>query len=68
MFMRAQSCPTLCNTIDCSPPVSSVHGIPQARILEWIAIPFSRQCLYMESKKSDDTNELIYKTETDSQT
>ena len=33
---------TLCNTMDCSPPGSSVHGIFQARILEWFAIPFSR--------------------------
>ena len=32
-----QSCPTLCNPIDCSPPGSSVHGILQARILEWVA-------------------------------
>ena len=39
----AQSCPTLCNPMDCSPPGSSVHGIFQARILEWIAIPFSRR-------------------------
>ena len=38
----AQSCPTFCNPLDCSPPGSSVHGIHQARILEWIAIPFSR--------------------------
>ena len=38
----AQSRPTLCNPMDCSPPGSSVHGILQARILEWIAIPFSR--------------------------
>ena len=37
----AQSCPTLCDPIDCSPPGSSVHGILQARILEWIAMPFS---------------------------
>ena len=37
-----QLCPTLCDTIDCSPPGSSVHGILQARILEWIAMPFSR--------------------------
>ena len=36
-----QSYPTLCNPIDCSPPGSSVHGILQARILEWVAIPFS---------------------------
>ena len=34
----AQSCPTLCDPMDCSPPGSSVHGISQARILKWIAI------------------------------
>ena len=38
----AQSCPTLCNPIDCSLPGSSVHGIFQARVLEWGAISFSR--------------------------
>ena len=38
----AQSCPTLCDFMDYSPPGSSVHGILQARILEWVAIPFSR--------------------------
>ena len=38
----AQSCPTLCDTMDCSPSGSSVHGILQARILEWVAVPFSR--------------------------
>ena len=37
-----QSCPTLCNPLDCSPPASSVHGILQARIVEWVAMPFSR--------------------------
>ena len=36
-----QSCPTLSNTMDCSPPASSIHGIFQARILEWGAIAFS---------------------------
>ena len=35
-------CPTLCDPMDCSPPVSSLHGISQARKLEWIAISFSR--------------------------
>ena len=39
----AQSCPTLCDPMDCSPPGSSVHGILQARILEWVAISFSRR-------------------------
>ena len=38
----AQSCPTLCDPMDCNPPGSSVHGILQARILEWVAISFSR--------------------------
>ena len=38
----AQSCLTLCDAVDCTPPGSSVHGILQARILEWVAISFSR--------------------------
>ena len=38
----AQSCLTSCNYTDCSPPVSSVHGVFQLRILEWVAISFSR--------------------------
>ena len=40
--VRAQSCLTLCNSMDCSPPGSSVHGIFQARILKWVAMSFSR--------------------------
>ena len=38
-----QSCPTLGNPVDCSLPGSSVHGILQARILEWAAMPSSRE-------------------------
>ena len=38
----AQWCLTLCDPMDCSPPGSSVHGILQARIAEWVAIPFSK--------------------------
>ena len=37
-----QSCLTLCDPMDCSPPGCSVHGILQARILEWVAMPSSR--------------------------
>ena len=37
-----QLCPTLCDPMDCSLPGSSVHGIRQARTLEWVVIPFSR--------------------------
>ena len=40
--LAVQLCPTLCDPMDCSPPGSSVHGILQARILEWVVIPFSR--------------------------
>ena len=58
----AQSCPTLCDPMDCSPPGSSVHGILQARILEWIAISFSRgsymckqpKCPVMAEGKNED--------------
>ena len=38
----AQLCPNLCDPMDCSPPGSSVLGIFQARILEWVAMPSSR--------------------------
>jgi len=38
-----QSCPTLCNLIDSSPPGSAIPGILQTRILEWVAIAFSEE-------------------------
>ena len=38
----AQSCSALCDPVDCSPPGSSIHGILQARVLEWVAMSFSR--------------------------
>ena len=41
-YMHAQYCPTLSGPMDCSPLGSSVHGIFQARILEWVAISYSR--------------------------
>ena len=109
-MLVAHSCPTLCDTMDCSLTDSSVHGILQARILEWVAIAFSRgssqpkdwtwisctagslftfwvtreahtkwskvkkkerqipyDIIYMWNLKYN-TNELIYETETDSQT
>ena len=42
----AQSCPTFCDPMDCSPPGSSVYGIFQARILEWAAISFSQRSFW----------------------
>ena len=42
LCLVTQLYPTLCNPMDCSPPGSSVHGILQTRILEWVAMPSSR--------------------------
>ena len=56
--MRAkllQSCPTLGNAVDCSPPGSSVYGILQVRILEWVAVPSSR-----ESSPTRDSAHVSY--------
>ena len=47
----AQQCPNLCDPMDYSLPSSSVHGILQAKILEWVAIPFSRE----SSQPADQT-------------
>ena len=44
----AQLCPTLIDPMDCSPPGFSVHGIFQARVLEWVAIAFSNKALNQE--------------------
>ena len=41
--LAVQSCPTVCTPMDCSLPGSSVHGFLQARILEWVAIPYSKE-------------------------
>ena len=46
----SHSHPTLCNSMDYSPPDSSVHGISQARILEWVAIPFSRDSTFFPTQ------------------
>ena len=46
----AQSCPTLCDPMDCSLPGSTVHGIFQARVLEWGAIAFFKNCISSSQK------------------
>ena len=51
-----QSCLTHCNSMDCSPPGSSVHGILQARILEWVAMPSSKG----SSQPRDRTVSLMF--------
>ena len=67
----APSCPTCGDPMDCSPPGSSVHGIFQARVLEWAAIAFSNSCCYMTSKsilrkcrQFDRMAKLVFKSET----
>ena len=50
-----QSCPTLCDPIDGSPPGSSVPGILQARTLEWVAISFSSACMHAKLLQSCPT-------------
>ena len=64
-MLVTQLCPTLCDPMDCSPPSSSVHGILQARILGWVAIPFSKgssrprdQTLEKPSKSLSGYNQL----------
>ena len=63
----AQSCPTLCNPMDCSLPGSSVHGIFQARVLGWGAIAFSEEDInhtkifLSQSPKAREANTKINK-------
>ena len=47
MCLVALLCPTLCNPMDCSPPGSSIRGISQARILEWVVISFLTQGIFL---------------------
>ena len=58
----AQSCPALCDPMDCSLPGSTVLGILQARILEWVAIPFSRGSSRMSEPpgKTFKTGDVTY--------
>ena len=61
MYMKkikkiSQSCPTLCNPMDCSLPGSSIHGIPQARVLEWVAIASSSNPYHL-LEESDSLSE-----------
>ena len=53
----AQSCPTLSNPMDCSPSGSSIHGIFQARVLEWVAIAFSN-CEQQHANKVDNLEKV----------
>ena len=59
----AQLYPTLCDPVDCSPPGSSVHGILQARILEWVAIeadPKETEAWNRINIKNSNSNKLSH--------
>ena len=58
-----QSCPTLCDPMDCSLPGSSIHGIFQARVLEWGAIAFSENDPYPSLKGKVQVKSLLLKME-----
>ena len=55
----AQSCPTLSDPVDCSPPGSSIHGIFQARVLEWGAIAFSQGLMQSNIKINGLNNPMV---------
>ena len=50
LLLVTQSCPALCDPMDCNPPGSSVHEIFQARILEWVAI-YTLLCINLRNNK-----------------
>ena len=59
-----QLCPTLSDPLDCSLPGSSIHGILQARVLEWLAIAFSSNMGYRQGKE-DEADNYVYLREWD---
>ena len=59
LFSNTQSCLTVCDSMDCCPPGSSVHGISQARILEWVAISFFRGSSWPRDQAHISTDSLL---------
>ena len=57
-----QSCLTLCDPMDCSLPASSIHGIFQARVLEWVAIAFSCNCIVIQLTAMGEKHHLMQRT------
>ena len=58
-YVHAQSCPTPCDPMDCSLPGSSVHGILQARILEWVATSYSRGSFWPRDRTRVSCNSCL---------
>ena len=61
--MRAQSCLTLCNLMHCNLPGSSVHGVIQARILEWVAISSAPPGIELDSPATPAVAGRLFTTE-----
>ena len=61
-MLSHQSCPTLCDPLDSNPPCSSVHGIFQARILEWLAISFFRASSQPRNKPASPVSPALQET------
>ena len=57
--MHAESCLTLCDPVNCSPPGSSVHGIFQARILEWVPFPFPGDLPHLGIESASTTSPSV---------
>ena len=60
LVLVTQSCPTLCDPTDCSPPGSSVHGIFQARILVWVAIPLLQRIFLTQVSPAMQEDSSLY--------
>ena len=60
-----QSCLTLCDPMDCSPPGSSVHGILQARTQDWVAMPSSRESSIYKTEREREKKKKKKKTRGD---
>ena len=58
-YLVIKSCLTFCDPMDCSLPGSSVHGIFQARILEWVAVSFSGDLFQVEFLEGFEISEVI---------
>ena len=59
VVLVTQSCPTFCDLMDCSPPGSSVHGLSQARILELVAISFSKESAQSRGRTHISHREIL---------
>ena len=63
-MLVTQTCSTVCDPMDCSPPGSSVHGVLLGRMLDWVAMRQTREMLFLEGKKEVEFQKGIQAHET----